>query len=98
MSAYRNLVRQARATIVIGKAAAMDIRNGDYADPTSLDFAIVTDMGDDSDYNTFDDLARLRAAGYRAARQLRGLTGHTTLADIASMRVAGAPTSAPYAL
>lgn len=96
MSAYRNLVRQTRTTIAIGKAASADIRNGDYADPTSLDFAIVTDMGDDSDYNTLGDLARLRTAGYQAAKQLRGLTGHTTLADIASMRVAGAPTLPPF--
>lgn len=103
MSAYRNLVRQTRAIVADGKDASLDIKVGAVADSSDPSYLHAVDMGWDTStffdgYDTMDKLRARRAAGYQAARQLRGLTGHTTLADIASMRVAGAPTSAPYAL
>lgn len=103
MSAYRNLVRSTRAIIADGKDAALDLKIGAYVDTDNTDYLHAVNEGWDvttffDGYDTVDRLRTRRAAGYEAAKRLRALTGHATLADIASMRVAGAPTHAPFAV
>lgn len=90
-----------RRAITRGKNASLDIKIGAYANLTSADFAAAADMGISFDdffdgYPALDALKATRAAGYRAARDLRALTGRATLADVASYTMVPTFSANPY--